>query len=122
MITLEQMLNFCLLGNKKCSFFIPLYDIISGVSPSVDQFHCLVSSAGAPFQPRHHPKHRPSSGNRPRHPGALLHPREHEPPQRPLPRSQQEYGAQGLSRHVCGYLRLPIGSQRSMVEEGDEEM
>lgn len=82
----------------------------------------VISSDGASFQPCHHPKHCPSSGNHPGHPGALLRPREHEPPQRPLPRSQQEHGAQGLSGHVCGYLRLSIGSQRLMMKDEEEEM
>lgn len=81
-----------------------------------------MSTAGASFQPRHHPKHRPGSGNRPGYPGALLRPREDEPPQCPLPGSQQEHGAQGLSWHVCGYLRLSIDSLRSIkVKYGEEE-
>lgn len=83
------------------------------------------SPGGPSLQSRHHPEHCQSCGHRSRHPGAVLRPGEDEPPQRSLPGSQQEHGAEGLPRHVGGYVRLPIRLERKerrrlrlAVEEG----
>lgn len=78
------------------------------------QLKCLLlslfASGGAAVQPCHHPEHRQSRGNRPWSPWTLLRSREDEPSQRAFPRPTQEYGSQGLPRHVCGYVLLSVGA------------
>lgn len=68
----------------------------------------LTPSGGASLQPRHHPEHRPGRGNRPRRSRAVLRAGEDESPQRALPGPKQEYGAEGLPRHVRGHLLLSV--------------
>lgn len=46
----------------------------------------------------------------------MLCSRQNEPPQRPLPGSKQEHGAKGLPKHVCGYMRLPVGPLHEPLE------
>lgn len=68
-------------------------------------------TGGTAVQPRHHPEHRQSSGDRAWCPRALLRSREDESSQRAFPGSEQEHGPEGLPWNVCGHLCLSVGQR-----------
>lgn len=82
----------------------------------ISPLQLLTSSGGTSFQSRHYPEHCQSCGNCPWCAWAMLCSRQDEPPQRPLPGSKQEHGAKGLPKHVCGYMRLPVGPLHEPLE------